>query len=252
MRLARCVVVLFYLSSAFASAEEAHDLEYAKKMFKEGLAHYNLREYKEALIAFEASYRAEPDPVFLFNIAQAYRQLGKPADAVRFYKLFLKEVPNSPYRPMVENILASIEPKPAAREPARLATPAAQPPVPSETRVELRARPASRPWYKSAAGWTLTGIAVAAIATGAGLAAHGHELATDAPSAMNLSQFRDMRDQGSTFQTAGYSVLGIGAAAVVAGVVVFVFNSRRGDRPRPSIGVRSTSNGVFAELRGEW
>lgn len=45
--------------------------------------------YQEAINAFEAAYALRPDPVLVFNIANAFRKAGKLDDAIVAYERFL-------------------------------------------------------------------------------------------------------------------------------------------------------------------
>jgi hypothetical protein len=81
----------------------------AKANFKQGTVYYNLNRYKEALVEFEAAYLAQPDPAFLFNIAQCHRKMGNTADAVRFYRTYLREDPKAANRVEVEKRIGELE-----------------------------------------------------------------------------------------------------------------------------------------------
>ena len=58
------------------------------ELFASGLRHYHLSEWAAALDDFKAAYRQQADPVFLFNIAQCYRQMGEPQQAQTEYRAY--------------------------------------------------------------------------------------------------------------------------------------------------------------------
>ncbi len=54
-----------------------------------GLAAYGRREYAQALLHFERSYAAQPDPATLYAWAQASRGAGRCAQAIALYQRFI-------------------------------------------------------------------------------------------------------------------------------------------------------------------
>jgi tetratricopeptide (TPR) repeat protein len=117
------VVVLLLLG--LASAGHAEDRVKAREAYRSATSHYDLREFKEALVDFKDAYRQYPDPTFLYNIAQCDRQIGDNAEAIRFFRTFLNKVPNTPNRAEVTEIIARLQREEAAK--------AAAPPTPTPT-----------------------------------------------------------------------------------------------------------------------
>ncbi|HWE31323.1 MAG TPA: hypothetical protein VHB97_25130 [Polyangia bacterium] len=68
----------------------------AKFHFEEGTKAFNLGEFKHAVDEYRAAYKPKPDPVFLYNIAQAYRLAGDLTQALFFYESYLRNEPNAP------------------------------------------------------------------------------------------------------------------------------------------------------------
>jgi hypothetical protein len=60
--------------------------EAARRHFEEGTKAFNLGEFERAAKEYRAAYNAKADPVFLYNIAQAYRLANDFSDALFFYK----------------------------------------------------------------------------------------------------------------------------------------------------------------------
>jgi tetratricopeptide (TPR) repeat protein len=96
-----CAVLVAALGTGRAWAEDP-DVVRAKKSYTRGMAHYHLREYSQAIAAFEEAYRIHPDPVFLFNIAQANRLSEKYEEALHFYRTYLRAAPKAPNKKEVE------------------------------------------------------------------------------------------------------------------------------------------------------
>jgi hypothetical protein len=71
---------------------------------------YDVREYADALKEYKAAYIAKPDPAFLFNIGQCYRKMGSNAEALDFFRQYLKKAPpDDPNRPSVEARIRNIQ-----------------------------------------------------------------------------------------------------------------------------------------------
>lgn len=114
-------VVGVALVCALAGVAHADNKQVAKDAYTEGKRHYDLGEYDAALAAFKKAYLNYEEPVFLFNIAQCYRQLGDNAGALRSYKAFLRNWPKAPNREMVERVIAELETAPASVAPDAVA-----------------------------------------------------------------------------------------------------------------------------------
>jgi len=77
-------------TAAPAAAQPAGGEEQARVLYAEGRRHYDLAEWDQAIASFKEAYTAYAEPLFLFNIAQAYRQKGDCAGARTFYKSYLR------------------------------------------------------------------------------------------------------------------------------------------------------------------
>jgi tetratricopeptide (TPR) repeat protein len=139
----KCVVVLALCLAPFAVAGAAPDadpkLEEAKQRYESGLAHFNLREYQAAIEDFRAGYRLKPDPVFLYNLAQAHRLAEHLEDALYFYRAYLRVGDNLPNRREVEERVASLEKLLAEKSKLK------RPPDQTMAPVEKPAAPAEKP-----------------------------------------------------------------------------------------------------------
>jgi hypothetical protein len=94
-------------SRAHAQSDDAK--KKAKDHYEKGTTHYNLGRFDEAIKEFEAAYELYPEPVFLYNIAQAHRMKGNWERARFFYKRFLSLAPNSPNKADVEARIAEMD-----------------------------------------------------------------------------------------------------------------------------------------------
>jgi tetratricopeptide (TPR) repeat protein len=121
-------------SLAAPSGARADDTQRAKEFFQQGTTYFNLGDFDKAIDAFQEAYKAKPDPLFLYNIGQAYRLKGDAAKAIFFYRGYLRNSPKAPNRAEVEAKISALqkeanEPKaPAAAPPVSPPTPIAAPP----------------------------------------------------------------------------------------------------------------------------
>jgi tetratricopeptide (TPR) repeat protein len=183
-RLVPSLALLLWLTGLAAASPS--DTEEAKQHYARGTAHYNLREYKEAVTEFEAAYRLAPDPVFLYNLGQCNRLMGNNEEALHFYRSYLRMQPDSPNRAEVEGRIEKLEAEiaahprpvapPASAAPPLTPPPAVTTPTPAATSaVAVRAIGGSspheraRPVYKKWWFWTVIGVAAAGAATGLAL-----------------------------------------------------------------------------------
>lgn len=172
--------VVFLLALALAPAVQAAGS--ARTYYESATRHYNLAEYDAALRDFKEAYRLKPDPAFLFNIAQCYRQLGDPTNAATFYRNYRREAPDAPNRKEVERLIEEMDRAAAAerarqppvgveppREPAT-STPEPTPaPAPAAVTLTAPLPAASRPIHKKPWFWAVVAGGAAVVATGVAL-----------------------------------------------------------------------------------
>jgi hypothetical protein len=75
--------------SAAPSAAQSNAKERAKALYQQGKTQFDLGNFDESVKLFKQAYATSPNPAFLFNIAQAYRQMGDCKQALFFYKRYL-------------------------------------------------------------------------------------------------------------------------------------------------------------------
>src|SRR6266511_5574161 len=115
------VIVCAWLGSARAAGDDAAAgaAAEAKRHFEEGTKLYNLGEFGAAAVEYKAAYKAKPDSVFLYNVAQALRLNNEPASALFFYRSYLRTTPNAANRKEVDRRIKELDallvaqPKPA-------------------------------------------------------------------------------------------------------------------------------------------
>ena len=129
----------------------AEDKVAARAHWESGTKFYDLGKYDDAIREFEAAYQAKSDPAFLYNLAQSHRLAGHSADALRFYRTYLRNAPRAANRADIEQRIAELEKVTSERpaiEPTPVVPPLGAPPPAAPP-------PAALPADSNAApGWT--------------------------------------------------------------------------------------------------
>lgn len=81
----------------------------ARRHYEEGTKAFNLGEFPRAIAEFKAAYNAKDDPSLLYNIAQSFRLQGDAAQAIFFYRSYLRNMPSTPNRREVEGRIRALE-----------------------------------------------------------------------------------------------------------------------------------------------
>jgi tetratricopeptide (TPR) repeat protein len=124
---------------------------------------YQLGRYREAIAEYRRAYELRADPLFLFQIAESYRQLGASEQALFYYDRYLAGALEGPNRDAAEervSELESLRARPAAATPGLVAAP--------ENGADAR-KPPTPLWHRWWV-WTVLGAALAAGVTAAALA----------------------------------------------------------------------------------
>ena len=165
-------------SSRPARADEVIPRRYTRH-FNSGVVHYRAGRYDAALSEFLAAALVKQRVNAVLNIAQCHRMLGRPAEAIKFYRSYLeqwqRENPGkrSPFRDEVQRHIRSLSARIRSNEPAA-APPGDERQKP--TRAPLRLTPTGKgpaprsvspPFYKKWWFWTAVGVVVAGSVTAA-------------------------------------------------------------------------------------
>ena len=128
------LVALLLMNGQPARAADPR-LDSARAHSQMGDSYYKLEKYENAIAEYEQAYVAKPDPSFLYNIAQCHRLMGQGAEAIKFYRRFLKDAPTAPNRAVAEKHIRDLEeaspgPPPTAPPPASSSRPPVVAPAP--------------------------------------------------------------------------------------------------------------------------
>ncbi len=89
-------------------AEDAATVQ-ARQSFQEAQKQFDLGNWDAAIQGFAKAYELRPDPIFLYNVAQAYRRAGNTKRALDLYKNYLIKDPKSPQRTEVEERIRTLQ-----------------------------------------------------------------------------------------------------------------------------------------------
>lgn len=231
------VVALLCLSSLVYAADDPHTVQ-ARAFYESGTVNYNVGNYQKALELFQSGYLEKHDPVFIFNMAQCQKMLGRYDDAVISYMTYEREASlESDERAKVDHLIATVneqklthtlpveKPSPSQILPPKAVAPAAQPPPPQQIIVQLpppqpvslRAEPPSH----SAAGWALLGTGLVVAGVGAGLLGYAPTVHNEATNATTVADLENDNANYHNLQIAGYCVLGAGVVLTLGSLTAF-------------------------------
>lgn len=145
--------------------------------------------YTDAAEELTRAYALDPQPVFLFNIAQAYRKGSQPASAMQFYERFLAVAPGHPFAKEASSYLTLLKELTAEQARAEAALRRAQAALTraaeaqqesSKTQQELAAERERRAFYKRGWFWgTIGGVTAVTLGLGLGLGLYYRVPATE-------------------------------------------------------------------------
>jgi hypothetical protein len=100
------VMAAVLLPAAIARAEDA---EKARELYRQGSKYYDVGQFDKAIDFWQQAYDQKPDPSFLYNIAQAYRQKEDPKQAIFFYKSYLRNAPKAANKAEVQQRIDTLQ-----------------------------------------------------------------------------------------------------------------------------------------------
>ena len=239
----RVLIAAVLACASVAGAQPAPtNKEKAEAVFADGQKNYAAGDYAGAATKFEVAYALDPDPAYLFNIAQAYRFGNSCAKASLAYKKFLVAVPDAPNATKVKQFIDQSDdcakkqpPIPDTSRPPPERTDVVQPPPPPPSLLE---RPATHPGRTQ----RIAGVAVGGLGlVGVGIAAYFTFKASDVASQREAlckqeladtgmcawTQDRedretDLNKKGDHAQLLARISWGVGGAALVGGLVLYL------------------------------
>jgi tetratricopeptide (TPR) repeat protein len=125
---------------------------------------FKLGRYDESVAEYRRAYELRADPLFLYNIAECYRELGAAERALFYYERFLAAKPDAPERDEVLDKITELEGthrRARASHPRLVVTPEETTPKPVPS-----VGPWRKWWFWTAVGAVLAAGVTAAVLTG--------------------------------------------------------------------------------------
>lgn len=225
----------------------------ATAAYREGQRRYLDEDYAAAAAQFEAAYKLDPDPAYLFNIAQAYRLAKDCAKALLWYRKFLADVPTAPNAETVKKYIAEQEaacpagdasPAPGATHPVETGAPATpDQPAPARNRELMRNVGIG------ALGVSAIGVTMGIIYTFRVRAREDdRNHLCPAPCTWTeelTAQETDLKQRGERASKIAIASYAVGGAALAAGITMLVMSR---DRSETGIALVPTNGGAFVSL----
>ncbi len=242
-----CRLLIAFLALAPVAALAQTDKDKAKQAmekFEVGKTAYRLGDYDAAIVQWTEAYKLKTDPVFLYNIAQAYRDKKEFEKAIAFYRNYLNEAPNASNRPIVEKRIAEMKEALDKQQQA-----SDKPPTgPLGPGDRAPAAPAEHEERRGGglkvAGLVTGGVGVGLIVTGIVFGIMSRSDKSDIEDAIMMGQpwsqeLADKQSSGESKTRVANIALGVGAAAVVAGGVLYYLGVRKDSvEVRPEVSAR--------------
>jgi tetratricopeptide (TPR) repeat protein len=243
---------------AFAQKSPRERSALSRDAYDAGKKHYNLGEFDRAIELWKQGYEYKDDPIFLYNIAQAYRQKGDHQKAIFFYRAYIREEPRARNREDVEAKIAELTKLIEAQQNATDSPPVSpsEPPPegdPPPLAVEAQTPPASAPPVEVAedrdalgprpgrsleiGGAVAGGVGVAALATGIVFLVRASSIEGEIEDAARSgepwsAELVDRESSGRTSQAIGWVAAGARVGLVATGVTLYVLGMHKNARAR--------------------
>ena len=185
------------------------------------------RRYAEAAEAYERAFDDTGEPVHLYSQAMSLRRAGSCPEAIGVFERFIAQAPPQPDIEAARAQIAECEALIARVAPQPEPEPAVVPPTP----VLEGDGPARISWARDPWGGILVAVGGVAAITGGGLLLVSNN-STGAPEAeTERGHARREADVRNT-STAGFVLLGSGAALLLGGIIRYGILARRGQADR--------------------
>jgi tetratricopeptide (TPR) repeat protein len=250
-------LVLACALGASTSASALPKNQEAARALEEGQVKYKAEDFAGAIEDFKRGYEIEADPAFLIAWAQAERQRGRCAAAVRLYKKFLATDPSEVAQEFAREGIVRCAEQLAADEvlPTEMRDEDDDEdddddddgevvPTP-EVEEELEPRPEKtrerNVWIRDPLGTSLVAFGVVGTGVGSGLliasAIQSQRLDRDQDEMnVNYGEFDDRVEGIRNLRIAGGVVVGVGAAVLIGGIVRWAVVGARAKKSRATVG----------------
>jgi tetratricopeptide (TPR) repeat protein len=229
------------------------ELDEARKHFQRAEAAKARGEYQTAAVEYLAAYELFQEPAFFYNTAEVYRLAGDEKNALVYYSKYLELAPDGKAAAAARIAADQLRRAIAAQEDAARIAEDARRKAEADARrsAEKEAKAEARQDAKATAvaperepvrahddagrsmriaGLVTGGIGVAAVGIGVVFGARAHDLGNETAGWDTYDRKRD--EQGRDDQRNMIVFTGVGAAALVAGGVLYYLGHRAGSADR--------------------
>jgi tetratricopeptide (TPR) repeat protein len=226
------IIVAQTTASAQPSAEQLYD---------EGQQAYDRGDYTTAIARWQSSYDLSKEPLLVLNIAQAYRLAGDCTHALSTYRQYVALDPRSNERGLADDLCTELELRCGSTSHPLIDDP-----------------PHSTESAHTGKNLRLTGIVtggagVAMIATGLlfgnRASSLGDEVTNDCAVSCDWAVEKSKQSDGHRDATIGKALDGVGLAAVVVGVGMYIYGAREA---QPALAIQPGTRDVTLTWSGRW
>tara|TARA_R110002096_G_scaffold299503_2_gene493945 strand:+ start:8481 stop:9461 length:981 start_codon:yes stop_codon:yes gene_type:complete len=107
--LVACAVLIAPVAGNIAWAQSADAVAQARGHYQRGTNLFSAGDYKGAIAEYAAADKLAPSALLEFNIALCYDRMGDRAEALRRYRMYLREMPTANNRVSVEGKVKRLE-----------------------------------------------------------------------------------------------------------------------------------------------
>lgn len=244
----RCVVIAVMLASSVAWAQP-EKLE-AEAAARDGQQRYQAREYLLAAERFQRAYDLDPDPAYLFNLAQAYRLGNACAKSAAAYRELLGIVTTGPNVEKVEQYIVQMDACAKQQEPIA-PTPPSAPPIEAPPLQPVE-RGGSAPLFYSGVGVTMLGavglvVGVLSMRRVAQIESDREQLCRPTCLWMNVKDRAEELDgDGERYQRRMLIGYVGGGIALAGGIVMMLLSRERSVEAQPMAAIVPADGGAMA------
>jgi len=254
-------LVLVFAARAHAGPLSKPTKPEAREHLERGNRLFEVGSFDAAIEEYKAGALIENAPLFLHNIALAYRMAGKRKESIFFYDQFKRRAhPTGEMLAEIDKLIdqmkSELEERSKTMPPTEPApsthgteTPAGTETSQNDATTEgpaamVTASPSmSRDWF----AFGLIGAGTVGVLAGGGFFGNAHSLRSDANTTTNQVQRDALYEKADTRTLIGGIVGGVGVAVIATGVIKLVIGSGSAGTPASSsaFNVGASSNSVF-------
>lgn len=233
MRQWPALVVLAGLCGSAVADPSAEARAKAKAHSDAGTKFFNIQQYDKAADEYQQAYLLDPDPAYLYAVAQAQRLGGDCEKALLSYNAYLRTNPADPSKAQknIDRCEQDLANHTVTRETVIQAPIIEAPVIPAPAPPPAPAAPemVSPSWSGDWVGHVLVGGGVLVAAGGAYFFMSGRSAIADANNAATYDQFATARGglgNAHTKEVIGVSAMAVGGALLVGGVIHYFVHTR--------------------------